>query len=134
MDTKSITITDETILSYYRANPHVDIVAMNIMLIDILKSLSTNLSATINSTVTSKILSIVSDIDKNISSFRSDIIATFNEKLNQTRKEYVEDLKTQLTNNILSNIALRLFVPPLNKILRNCLKQIIRMKILQKLL
>jgi len=103
MDTKSITITDETILSYYRANPHVDIVAMNIMLIDILKSLSTNLSATINSTVTSKILSIVSDIDKNISSFRSDIIATFNEKLNQTRKEYVEDLKTQLTNNILSN-------------------------------
>jgi len=103
MDTKSITITDETILSYYRENPHVDIIAMNIMLIDILKSLSTNLSATINSTVTSKILSIVSDIDKNISSFRSDIISTFNEKLNQTRKEYVEDLKTQLTNNILSN-------------------------------
>jgi hypothetical protein len=103
MDAKSITITDETILSYYRANPHVDIVAMNIMLIDILKSLSSNLSATINSTVTSKILSIVSDIDKNITSFRSDIIATFNEKLNQTRKEYVEDLKTQLTNNILSN-------------------------------
>jgi len=103
MDTKSITITDETILSYYRENPHVDIVTMNIMLIDILKSLSTNLSATLNSTATSKILSIVSDIDKNISSFRSDIISTFNEKLNQTRKEYVEDLKTQLTNNILSN-------------------------------
>jgi hypothetical protein len=103
MDTKSITITDETILSYYRENPHVDIVTMNIMLIDILKSLSTNLSATLNSTATSKILSIVSDIDKNISYFRSDIISTFNEKLNQTRKEYVEDLKTQLTNNILSN-------------------------------
>lgn len=103
MDTMSITITDETILSYYRENPHVDIVAMNLMLIDILKSLSTNLSATVNSTINSKILSIVSDIDKNVSSFRSDIISTFNEKLNQTRKEYVEDLKTQLTNNILSN-------------------------------
>lgn len=103
MDKNSITITDETILSYYRENPHVDIIAMNLMLIDILKSLSTNLTATVNSTINSKILSIVSDIDKNVSSFRSDIISTFNEKLNQTRKEYVEDLKTQLTNNILSN-------------------------------
>jgi hypothetical protein len=103
MDKKSVTITDETILSYYRENPHLDIVAMNLMFIDILKNLSTNLSATINSTINSKILSIVSDIDKNVSSFRSDIITNFNEKLNQTKKEYVEDLKTQLTTNILSN-------------------------------
>jgi len=103
MDKKSITITDDTILSYYRDNPHIDIVTMNLMLIDILKSLSTNLTATVNSTINSKILSIVSDIDKNVSSFRNDIITSFNEKLNQTRKEYVEDLKTQLTNNILSN-------------------------------
>jgi len=103
MDKQSVTITDDTILSYYRENPHLDIVAMNLMFIDILKNLSTNLSATINSTINSKILSIVSDIDKNVSSFRSDIITNFNEKLNQTKKEYVEDLKTQLTTNILSN-------------------------------
>jgi hypothetical protein len=103
MDKQSVTITDDTILSYYRENPHLDIVAMNLMFIDILKNLSTNLSATINSTINSKILSIVSDIDKNVSSFRSDVITNFNEKLNQTKKEYVEDLKTQLTNNILSN-------------------------------
>jgi hypothetical protein len=103
MDKQSLTITDDTILSYYRENPHLDIVAMNLMLIDILKSLSTNLTATVNSTINSKILSIVTDIDKNVSSFRSEIITNFNEKLNQTKKEYVEDLKTQLTNNILSN-------------------------------
>jgi len=103
MDKQPITITDDTILSYYRENPHLDIIAMNLMFIDILKNLSTNLTATINSTINSKILSIVSDIDKNVSSFRSDIITNFNEKLNQTKKEYVEDLKTQLTNNILSN-------------------------------
>ena len=103
MDKQPVTITDDTILSYYRENPHLDIIAMNLMFIDILKNLSTNLSATINSTINSKILSIVSDIDKNVSSFRSEIITNFNEKLNQTKKEYVEDLKTQLTNNILSN-------------------------------
>ena len=100
MDTQSnITISDETIVSYYRDNPHLDIVAMNLIFIDILKNLSSNLSSTINSTINSQILSIVTDIDKNISSFRGDI----NEKLNQTKKEYIEDLKLQLTNNILSN-------------------------------
>lgn len=103
MEHSCITITDDTILSYYRENPHIDIVAMNLILIDILKSLSSNLSTTINSTINSKILSIVSDIDKNVSSFRSDIITNFNEKLNQTKREYIEDLKVQLTSNILSN-------------------------------
>ena len=103
MEKNSITITDETILSYYRENPNIDIVAMNLILIDILKSLSSNLSDTISTTINSKILSIVSDIDKNVNSFRSDIIINFNEKLNQTKKEYIDDLKTQLTNNILSN-------------------------------
>lgn len=103
MENNSITITDETIVSYYRENPTINIVTMNHIFIDILKNLSINLSNTVNSTINSKILSIVSDIDKNINTFKSDIIMNFNEKLNQTKKEYIEDLKTQLTNNILSN-------------------------------
>ena len=103
MENNSITITDETIVSYYRENPNINIVTMNHIFIDILKNLSINLSNTVNSTINSKILSIVSDIDKNINTFKSDIIMNFNEKLNQTKKEYIEDLKTQLTNNILSN-------------------------------
>ena len=95
----SITITDEVIISYYRENPHIDIVTMNHVFIDILKSLSTNLSATINSTINSKILSIVSDIDKNISLMKSDILLKFHE----SKKDYIEDLKTILYNNISSN-------------------------------
>jgi hypothetical protein len=98
-----IIITEPAILKYYAENPNIDIVTMNLIFIDILKNLSSNLSNTINNTINSKILSIVSDIDKNISTFKSDIIFNFNEKLLQTKKEYIEDLKTQLTNNILSN-------------------------------
>jgi len=103
MENNSITITDETIVSYYRENPNINIVTMNHIFIDILKNLSNNLSNTVNSTINSKILSIVSDINKNINTFKTDIIMNFNEKLNQTKKEYIEDLKMQLTNNILSN-------------------------------
>ena len=100
---ESIIINDPTIISYYKNNPNLDIVNINLIFIEILKNLSSNLSSNISNTINSKILSIVSDIDKNISTFKSDIILNFNEKLLNTKKEYIEDLKTQLTNNILSN-------------------------------
>lgn len=93
--TNSIVITDEVIVSYYRENPQIDIVAMNHIFIDILKNLSTNLSSTINSTVNSKILSIVSDIDKNISLMKSDLLL----KLFETKKDYIDDLKNVLFSN-----------------------------------
>ena len=95
----SITITDETIVSFYKTNTNLDIVSMNHIFIDILKSLSTNLSSTINSTINSKILSMVTDIHSNISSIKSDIII----KLHESKKEYIEDIKTILTNDSLTN-------------------------------
>jgi hypothetical protein len=97
--TDFITITDEAIVSYYRENTNIDIVTMNHIFIDILKNLSSNLSTTINSTINSKILSIVSDIDKNISLMKSDILLKFYE----SKKEYVDDLKIILNSNSLTN-------------------------------
>jgi len=97
--TAFITITDEAIISYYRENTNIDIVTMNHIFIDILKNLSSNLSTTINSTINSKILSIVSDIDKNISLMKSDILLKFYE----SKKEYVDDLKIILNSNSLTN-------------------------------
>lgn len=99
MEKDSITITDEVIVSYYRENTNIDIITINHIFIDILKNLSSNLSTTINSTINSKILSIVSDIDKNISLMKSDILLKFHE----SKREYIEDLKTILYNNISSN-------------------------------
>jgi hypothetical protein len=101
MDTvkNQIIINDEVIISYYRENPNIDFIAMNHIIIDILKNLSSNLSATINSTVNTKILSIVSEIDKNVSLMKSDILL----KLHETKREYMDDLKAVLYTNNLSN-------------------------------
>ena len=62
INTSSITITDPHIVSYYKDNPHINIVIMNQIFIDILKNLSSNLTDTINTTINSKILSVVSNI------------------------------------------------------------------------
>jgi len=110
----SITITDEVILSYYRENTNIDIVSMNHIFIDILKNLSSNLSTTINSTINSKILSIVSDIDKNISLMKSDILLKFYE----SKKDYIDDLKTILnSNNLTNNEKMNSFIEKTNELL-----------------
>ena len=93
-----IKITDETILAFYRENNNLDFVAMNHIFIDILKSLSSNLSTTINSTINFKVLSIVTDIHTNLNTTKSDIII----KLGESKKEYIEDIKTILQNNSLT--------------------------------
>jgi hypothetical protein len=96
---ESITITDDTIVSFYKENPHLDFVIMNRIFIDMINNLSTNLSDTVNTSVTSKILSLVTDIHSNLNNIKSDIIIKFHE----SKKEYIEDVKTVLHNNSLTN-------------------------------
>jgi hypothetical protein len=92
---ENIIVSDPTILSFYKSNPNLDFIAMNHIFIDILKSLSTNLSSTITSTINSKILTLVTDIHSNL---KTDIIL----KLHEFKKEYIEDVKSILSNNTLS--------------------------------
>ena len=95
----SITINDAIIVEYYKENPTIDIITMNHIFIDIIKKLSSNVSETITATVNARILSVVSNIEQNISIMKND----FNEKIHNTKKEYLDDVKTVLTNNSLTN-------------------------------
>lgn len=94
-----ITVTDKTILEFYRENSNLDFVAMNLIFIDILKSLSSDLSSTINNTVNSKVLSMVTDIHANLNTVKSDIISKFRDSI----KEYVEDIKSIMQTSSLTN-------------------------------
>jgi hypothetical protein len=96
---KYIKITDETIISFYKENTGLDFVTMNHIFINILNSLSTNLSENMNTTMMSKIFSLVNDIHSNLNVIKSDIIIKFHE----SKKEYIEDLKTLFSNSSLTN-------------------------------
>ena len=96
---KYIKITDETILAFYKENTGLDFVTMNHIFINILNSLSTNLSENINTTMMSKMFSLVNDIHSNLNVIKTDIIIKFHE----SKKEYIDDLKTLLSNSSLTN-------------------------------
>jgi hypothetical protein len=95
---ENITITDKTIIAFYGENSHLNIENINHIFIDILKQLSTNLSSKIDNTLTSQILSIVTDLKGEIYKINSDMTA----KLNDTRKEYMNDVKTLFSHSELS--------------------------------
>ena len=95
----SITITDAKIIAYQRENPSIDIIPVIHLVLDLIQNLSCNLATTVSSSMNSRILSVVSNIEKNITLMKTD----FNEKINETKREYIEDVRLVLTNNSLTN-------------------------------
>lgn len=107
---KQIVITDETILSFYRENPSIDIVTMNHIFIDILKKLSTNLTETLSNSVNSKILSTLSEISGSITNIKQDVnklnselLNSISVKIHETKRDYMDSVNILFTNQTLSN-------------------------------
>lgn len=107
---KQIVITDESIISFYRENPKIDIVNMNHVFIDILKKLSTNLNETLVNSVNTKILNTltelsgsVSVIKNDVSNLTRDILSQMTNKLIENKKEHLEYMNLVLSSNALSN-------------------------------
>lgn len=94
----NITITNKTIIRFFKENPHLNVENINLVFIDILKQLSSNLSSKIDTTVTAQILSIVTDMKGELYKINSDITT----KLNDTRKDYISDIKTLFSHSELS--------------------------------
>jgi len=99
MSSRQIIITDPTIIAYYEENENIDIVTMNHIFIDILKTLSSNLSETINSTINSKVLNLVTEINSNLVNTKHDLMM----KLLESKREYIEDIKNIVNTSTLSN-------------------------------
>ena len=95
---ENIIITDKKIIAFYKENSHLDITNINHIFIDILKQLSTNLSSKIDNTMTAQILSIVSDLKGELYKINNDITV----KLNDAKKEYINDIKSLFSHSELS--------------------------------
>lgn len=98
---ENIVITDSRVVVFYKENPHLDVNNINVIFIDILKQLSTNLSNRLDNTMTSQILTIVSDLKGELYKLNSDI-STKLFQLNDAKKDYMNDMKTLFTLSELS--------------------------------
>ena len=86
---KSLTITEPSVVDFYEKNPHINIEEINIMFIDILKTLSTDLTKTMEN-------SKLGELQKSLSSLKDDI--------HTIKREYTEGVQTIFKSSSLENI------------------------------
>lgn len=86
---KSITITNAKIVDFYVQNPHLDCEQMNLLFIDILNSLSTDLTKTIENSKFGELRQAIGNLK---------------EEVHTIKKEYTQEVQSALKTNSLESI------------------------------
>ena len=89
MSLHAITFNNKEIYEFYQANPNLNIESLNLILINLLKEMGTDLTKTISSTVIGEILNNVRDIKNNMSNL-SDQLSL---KLHEHNKSFLDTTK-----------------------------------------
>ena len=104
-------LNNKEVFDFYKKS-QLDFEHINIMFVDILKKLIADLDSSVNSNLASKLLDKFNMLDHKIESITSsvsmcktDITTSFELKMNEYRKEYIESLKQILTVNNAECIA-----------------------------
>lgn len=105
-----ILVKNEKIINFYSKNPSIDFEAVNIIFIDLFQKLFDDINSTMNSTINSQILSTVGDLKSEVSSLSSsfsklnnDITNSIYIKFQESKREYIDDIKNILSNNFSQN-------------------------------
>jgi hypothetical protein len=85
----AITINNKRIYDYYNANPNISIESMNIILLDFIEQLNSDMSKLITNTINGEILNNVKDIKQQINSLNDNIYL----KLNDYNKSFIDTIK-----------------------------------------
>ncbi len=96
---REIVIKDPFIVNYYSENKNIDIETVNRVFIELMKKLSINLSDINNDSVNKQILNIVSELNSNFNNIKNDILI----KMQDYKKDYINDIKEIITNRFLLN-------------------------------
>ena len=111
MDSHSLTINNKEVFEFY-AKYNLDFENMNVLFLNILKKLITDIDTSFNTNLASKLLENVSllsskveTIGNNISKYQHDLSTLLSIKLSEYRKEYINDLRLILTSNNVEHIS-----------------------------
>lgn len=106
-----LTINNKEVFEFYK-NTSLEFEQVNILFVDILKKLTLDLDSSLNNNVAAKLLekfnmidSKIENISSSVSRYQQEVPNLFSIKLNEYRKEYMDDLKLILTSNNIECIA-----------------------------
>ena len=111
MESQTLTINNKEVFEFYSQHK-LDFENMNLLFVNIMKKLIANLDTSFNSNLATKLLENVSLIyskvdamENNISKHQTEIGTLLSLKLNEYRKEYINDLQLILNSNNVERIS-----------------------------
>ena len=94
-DKYTLTITNKRIFYYYKKNPSVDFESMNLVLLDFMEKISTDMTKVLQNTLQGQLFQEVKDIKGQLSSFQD----SFQSKVQESNKSFLETLKLLISMN-----------------------------------
>ena len=85
----SITINNKRIFEFYQKNPNINFEAMNLIFLDLIQNINTDMSSAMQNTIIGEILSSVKDLKTAVSSLDN----AFMGKIREINKEFVGSIK-----------------------------------------
>ena len=91
----TMTVTNKRIYDYYKKNPSVDFESMNLVLLDFMEKISTDMSKVLQNTLQGQLFQEVKEIKTQLSSFQD----VFYGKVHETNRSFLETMKLLLAMN-----------------------------------
>ena len=108
---EKIIVTNKVILDFYSKNKSINFEAINLIFIELFEKLFTDMNSAMNYTINSQILSNVGDlktdinfITNHLSKLNTDVTNSIYLKFQESKREYIEDIKNIVSNNFSLNI------------------------------
>jgi hypothetical protein len=108
----ALTCNNERLWKFYNAHPSLNFETTNILFMDVLEKFLQDANSSLTTNITSQLVDQiqrlqlqVSSITDNLSRTQNETVMNFNCKMSEFKKEYIEDVKVILTNNVSEKVA-----------------------------
>ena len=91
----TMTVTNQRIYEYYKKNPTVDFESMNLVLLEFMEKINTDMTKVLQNTLQGQLFQEVKDIKGQLSSFQD----TFQNRVHESNKSFLETLKLIISMN-----------------------------------
>lgn len=108
----TLSVANEKIWCFYKKHPSLTFEAANLLFIEFMDRIIPDSNTGLNTSLAEQLVesmktiqSQINNVSDNISHMRNDTISNLSLKLSEFKKEYIEDIKMILTNNVSDKIA-----------------------------
>jgi len=108
----ALTINNEKLWNFYNEHPSLNFETTNLLFMDILKNFLHDANSSVNTNITSQLVDNVKQLQTQITTLtennknsQNETLMTFTYKLSEFKKDYIDEVKMILTNNVSEKVA-----------------------------